>query len=376
MVHKSAVSDRHKHGTGPLYYEYAVYDGSLPTLKQRKYSWTKVSSIIFVDSPVPTGFSFSSGSGNYVGGDGKYPKEVYQFLVKWLKAHPQFLSNPLYIGGDSYNGFIIPVVANEIANGIEAGNKPVLNFKGYHLGNPKTDRPIDDGSYVPYAHRMSLISDELYENIARITTGQILEPKCAFVSPKTSAVGRGRLLDENSRGPHLPGTLPSFGCREYWYLLSYHWANNADVRKALHVAEGKIYEWKRCNMSIPYVQSLKSSVNYHLSLNSRGYRALIYSGDHDMIVSIVGTEQWIKSLNFSIVDDWRPWMVDGQVAGYTTLYSNDYTFATVKARKYPSSLRGLRFYDTGFMGAGHTAPEYKPKECFAMFKRWLSHKPL
>lgn len=31
------------------------------------------------------------------------------------------------------------------------------------LGNPKTDDFIDVNSVVPYAHRLTLISDELYE---------------------------------------------------------------------------------------------------------------------------------------------------------------------------------------------------------------------
>jgi len=39
------------------------------------------------------------------------------------------------------------------------------------------------------------------------------------------------------------------------------------------------------------------------------------SGDHDLTVPFSGTQTWIRSLNFSIVDDWRAWHLDGQAAG-------------------------------------------------------------
>ena len=39
------------------------------------------------------------------------------------------------------------------------------------------------------------------------------------------------------------------------------------------------------------------------------------SGDHDLVIPNIGTQQWIKILNLTIVNDWRPWLVDGQVAG-------------------------------------------------------------
>lgn len=40
-----------------------------------------------------------------------------------------------------------------------------------------------------------------------------------------------------------------------------------------------------------------------------------YSGDHDMLIPYVGTITWIRYLNLTSVDGWRPWYVDGQVAG-------------------------------------------------------------
>ncbi|CAN0917802.1 Serine carboxypeptidase-like 18 [Linum grandiflorum] len=76
-----------------------------------------------------------------------------------------------------------------------------------------------------------------------------------------------------------------------------------------------------------------------------------------MVIPYMGTLGWIKSLNLTVVEQWRPWLVDGQVAGYTERYANGLTFATVK-------------------GGGHTAPEYNPRECFAMFERWIFQRSL
>ena len=79
--------------------------------------------------------------------------------------------------------------------------------------------------------------------------------------------------------------------------------------------QGTVPVWLRCNRGTPYTMDIRSSVEYHRSVTSRGYRSLIYSGDHDMVVPFIGTQAWIRSLDFSVVDDWRPWYVTGQVAG-------------------------------------------------------------
>ncbi|KAK1269780.1 Serine carboxypeptidase-like 7 [Acorus gramineus] len=102
---------------GPLRFDVKEYKGELPNLVLHPYSWTKVSNILFIDTPIGTGFSFARGSEVYYGGDVKSTKQVAKFIRKWLDDHPQFFSNPLYIGGDSYSGKISPIITLEIVKG-------------------------------------------------------------------------------------------------------------------------------------------------------------------------------------------------------------------------------------------------------------------
>lgn len=307
-------------------------------------------------------------------------------MSKWLMDHPEFLSNPFYVGGDSYSGITVPIIVQLISNGNEAGIDPFINLKGYVLGNPKTISSIEDNYKIPFAHGHGLISDELYESLQRNCKGEyfnvdpkntkcledveaytqgtnglngahILEPNCGFASPRPwDWFSKRRSLDDTNKELVVSESSPCASSRIDRYRLSHSWLNNDGVREALHIQKGSIGEWVRCSKLL-YTKTITESFQYHVNLSKKGFRSLIYNGDHDMLVPFLGTQAWIRSLNYSIVDDWRSWVVQGQVAGYTRTYSNGMTFATVK-------------------GGGHTAPEYKPIECYAMFERWISHQPL
>ncbi|KAM4087150.1 hypothetical protein ACJW30_10G155600 [Castanea mollissima] len=321
---------------GPLNFKVEEYDGSLPKLVINPYSWTKVSSMIFVDSPVGTGFSYAKNWIAAQSDDFKQVDQLHQFLIRWLIDHPEFVANPIYIAGDSYSGIPVPILVQQISTGNEGGIEPLINLQGYLLGNPVTDQSSDGNSAIPYAHGLGLISDELYESLKKTCGGEFVS-----INPENAECMQ-----------YVQEFYESYG-----YLLSRYWANDDDVRKALHIRQGSIGQWQRCKFGLYYTPNAASSFVYHVNLSTKGYRSLIYSGDHDITVPFLGTQAWIRSLNYSIVDDWRSWKVQGQVAGYTRTYSNKMTFTTVK-------------------GGGHTAPEYKPKECFTMFKRWTSHEPL
>ncbi|XP_070678467.1 serine carboxypeptidase-like 18 isoform X2 [Malus domestica] len=381
---------------GPLSFDYANSIGNKPQFKLNPYSWTKVANIIFLDAPVGTGFSYAKTWRGYANmSDTLSAAQTYEFLRKWLMDHPKFFNNQLYVAGDSYSGIVVPIIVQKISDGNHDDNVPPINIKGYVLGNPVTDVDKDGDSRILFAYLKALISDELYQSLETNCNGeyinvdpnnalcmddleiynectedirsvQILEPSCTLTSPKSmgSIWKPDHHSDRDSKNILLTSSgLPRPWCREYNYILSEIWANDKTVQDALHVREGSIEEWVRCNYSLQhsYIKDVSSSLVYHENLIKKGYRVLIYSGDYDMFIPYVGTFAWIESLNLTVDSRWRPWFVSGQIAGYSVQYSHitnyKLTFTTIK-------------------GAGHTAPEYKPEECLAMIYRWFAYYPL
>nr|CAB3459645.1 unnamed protein product [Digitaria exilis] len=149
---------------GPFNFESGGSAGSLPKLHLNPYSWSKVSSVIYLDSPVGVGLSYAKDQLTaYKTGDLKTAKDSHTFLLKWFQLYPEFLENPFYVAGESYAGIYVPTLSNEIVKGIHNGVKPTINFKGYIVGNGVCDTAFDGNALVPFAHGMGLISDDMYK---------------------------------------------------------------------------------------------------------------------------------------------------------------------------------------------------------------------
>ncbi|KAK1406671.1 hypothetical protein QVD17_42181 [Tagetes erecta] len=363
---------------GPIKFEAVNYNGNIPSLVLTPYSWTKMASIIFLDIPVGSGFSYARTTRASHSNEIQLSNHAYEFMRKWLKSHPEFISNPFYVGGDSYSGRPVPIITQLISDGNEAGNEPYINLKGYILGNPLTF-PEETNYRIRFANGMALISNELYESLFHTCGG---EYRSEYISPdNVGCIQNLKLFEQSIYGIEPPNILESFcgfrvwliklpthkllyqhqplsssACRTYGYELLYNWLNEDIVREALHIRKGTIREWIRCNDDLNFTKTVLDVRSYHLNMSNKGYRSLIYSGDHDLLIPHQSTQAWIKQLNFSVIQQWRSWKHNGQIAGYTESYSNMMTFVTVK-------------------GGGHTA-EYKPEECFTMFKRWISNQPL
>ncbi|WVZ20462.1 hypothetical protein V8G54_007784 [Vigna mungo] len=75
--------------TGPLEFKQEEYNGGAPNLILRNQSWNKVSSIIYADLPVKTGFSYARTELAAQRSDKLFADQAHQFLrkVQTVKKH-------------------------------------------------------------------------------------------------------------------------------------------------------------------------------------------------------------------------------------------------------------------------------------------------
>ncbi|MBA0821691.1 hypothetical protein Goarm_018532, partial [Gossypium armourianum] len=92
--------------------------------------------IIFLESPVGVGFSYSNTSSDYQHtGDKNTAKDAYAFLVNWLERFPQYETRDFYITGESYAGHYVPQLAYTIFLNNKNANQTLINLKGIAVGN-------------------------------------------------------------------------------------------------------------------------------------------------------------------------------------------------------------------------------------------------
>nr|GMD99469.1 serine carboxypeptidase-like 11 isoform X1 [Ipomoea batatas] len=398
---------------GPLFFEAKVYNGTLPTLLLSGHSLTKNASMIFLDQLPNIGFSYSTKTTTYT--DVQASNYIYEFLQKWFSQNQDFVSNPFFIASSSYGGLIVPTIVELISDGNEAAKKPI-NLEGYILGNPKTFHR-EENFRVEFAYGMGFMETEFYESLKESCKGEYMH-----VDPENKLCAQGlqkynKLVDgickqhilETCCGPEEPTPKLSLGarraldeqrirsfnekflyldhdgsddddeliCRVNYHRLSNYWANDPSVQKALHVRKVSSEKWVRCNwntVSKSYKATIQDTRQQHAALNAKGYRSLIYSGDHDMIVPFESTQAWIKDLNYTIDHDWSPYYVIhskeqdvlvppfkfevySEVGGYTRNFTSKMTYATVK-------------------GGGHIATEPWPDKCVALISRWIAGKDI
>ncbi|XP_042066755.1 serine carboxypeptidase II-2-like isoform X2 [Salvia splendens] len=354
---------------GPLHIE---KDGK--TLYLNRYSWNKVANILFVDSPVGVGFSYSNSYSDLLSnGDKRTAADNLKFIEKWLERFPQFKGTDLYLTGESYAGHYVPQLAHAIVKYNEKNGEETINLKGFMVGNALTDDFHDHFGVFQFMWSVGMISDQTYkqlnakcdfdsfvhtseecvevlviadQEIGDIDMYSIYTPPCTANFSRLSHIWRSKTVGLLRRS-YDP-------CTE---MHSVQYFNLPEVQDALHV-RSRNSRWETCSglVNQNWQDSPQSVLDVYSELLNSGLRIWMFSGDTDAVIPVTSTRYNINAMKLQTVRPWRAWYDDGQVGGWTEEYEG-LTFVTVR-------------------GAGHEVPLHKPKQALTLIKSFLSGKSM
>ncbi|KAH6757944.1 serine carboxypeptidase-like 33 [Perilla frutescens var. hirtella] len=356
-------------------------------LEFNQYSWNKEANLLFLESPIGVGFSYSNTSSDFTKIDDKFVAEdAYNFIVKWLEKFPQFKDHEFFISGESYAGHYVPQLAEVVFDRNKNGHKyPYINLKGFIVGNPETNDYYDYKGLLEYAWSHSVVSDQEYDKAKQacdfklenwssgcnsamsvvfdlyneIDIYNIYAPSCLL--NKTSSFSS--VVSSETDSSNTKRMRPGPGGYEPCYsTYTEAYFNQKDVQNALHInsrglADG--VKWKVCNDSLfrTYNYNVFSILPTYKKLIKGGLKIWIYSGDADGRVPVIGSRYCMDALELPVKTPWTPWFYGHQVAGRIVEYEGGLSFITVR-------------------GAGHLVPLNKPKEALSLIHSYLSGQSL
>ncbi|CAI0400132.1 unnamed protein product [Linum tenue] len=318
-------------------------------------------------------------------------------LVLWLNGGPGCSSvgagafcehGPFKPSGDvllqnnySWNkGHYVPQLAQLIVK-----SKPPINLKGIAIGNPLLDFNTDFNSRAEYFWSHGLISDATldifntvcnYSQIRRQLQRGFLTPECFRVNSHAS-LEIGKFVDAYDvtldvclssiqSQSHVLERAAAAGVGEIDVCVedeTIRYLNRKDVQKAFHGRLVGVRTWSTCSDVVRYeMDNLEVPTTPILGqLLKSGLKVLVYSGDQDSVIPLIGTRKLVnglaKEMGLNTTVPYSSWFQGRQVGGWTQVYGDALSFATIR-------------------GASHEAPFSQPERSLELFRAFLGGTPL
>ncbi|XP_059063481.1 serine carboxypeptidase-like 45 [Cryptomeria japonica] len=370
--------------------ENGPFQPSKTILVQNDYSWNKEANVLYLESPAGVGFSYSNTTSFYEGvNDRRTALDNLVFFIRWFKKFPAYKTRDLYLTGESYAGHYIPQLAERM---LRYNRKyKIFNLKGVAIGNPLMKFGNDlnaraeflwshglicDQSYKEmvytcnysryvhefYRHNLSAACNEVNSLISQEVSDFIdnydvtLDVCLSSIGMQSKTLNSMLFQRKNEENPQLPDVC--VGDESTTYL------NRLDVQEAMNIRlTGAAKQWSPCSRKLHYDHLNLEISTVHLlgELVKAGIRVFVYSGDQDSVIPLTGTRTLIYNLaaelKLNTSAPYRVWFEGNQVGGWTQVYSNSLSYATVR-------------------GGSHEVPFSQPERSLVLFKSFLKGEPL
>ncbi|KAK7227605.1 hypothetical protein V2G26_015608 [Clonostachys chloroleuca] len=364
------------------------------------YSWTRNSSMIFIDQPAGTGFSYVDEGIELPTDSFVAAADMQIFLRIFYSAFPHLRSVPFHISGESYGGHYIPTLAAEIVR------RNTLPGFDSDFKIPLTSIMIGDGFVSPldttygYYDTLCTTKPGVPEPVFNSTRcDQISEalPRCVYLHEACyeypdpilchaadsfcSSEIRALFDDETGEGGRDPFDVTRTCEVEqlcYTAVLDIErYMNTNVVRQTLKIPKdignftilnNDIHEgfWKGNDLFVSTVKEVK----YVLEA---GIDVLVYNGNLDLACNTAGNLRWAEKLSWTgqaefASKDMRPWSATKEgksvVAG---------SMKEVRALATAGAKKKSRFAFVSVDRAGHMVPLDQPEIALYLIQTWMSN---
>jgi carboxypeptidase C (cathepsin A) len=337
------------------------------TLKYLNYTWSKVANVIYLESPIGVGFSYSDNPDEYTWNDDTTASDNMKSVEKFFELFPEYGNNSFYIAGESYGGIYVPTLAEVILNATFSETYKGAPLKGIAVGNGATG--LETG-YYSWPDRTAFDLQFLVENTAFIS--QSLQKKinenCDWDNPtniSNTCIDLAEDIRNQTEGDkglneyNIYGEK-KIGSKDWGNLQLEEYIKQENFIDASQVKEDII--WKICNTDVngAYIRTSPNLPRDTYPFLNDHVSVLIYNGDWDRAVPYTDNAWWTRNMGYPVSQDWHPWLYqDGnQLGGYATTYETKYNFTFITVR-----------------GGAHAVPATAPAKAFEMISRFLSGSP-
>lgn len=286
------------------------WDGK--SFKVKEGGWEEYATVVYVDQPPGTGFSYTS-TDHYLHTMDDAKAHFMEFLRNFYQVFPEYKHMDTYLAGESFAGQWIPYYADAILN--SNLRVPLL---GAAIGNGWIDPKRHYPSYLDFAvkvgvleenspefKRAKLATDECVEIIEKLPSDPMLIEKCQHVIFEVASV-RNRKVNGvdmclNIYDVRLDDTSPACGMN--WppdMVPVTSFLGRPDVVNAIH-AQAHPGSWRECRPDVhrAFRESKQQSSFTVLPKVLAKIPVLIFAGDQDLICNYVGLENSIKALEWN-----------------------------------------------------------------------------
>ncbi|XP_053373156.1 probable serine carboxypeptidase CPVL isoform X2 [Mercenaria mercenaria] len=332
---------------------------------KKDITWNSKYSMLYIDNPVGTGFSFTDKDEGYARNEVDVARDLYSCLTQFFQVFNQLQNNSFFVTGESYAGKYVPAISYKIhEENKQLFPKVRINLQGLAIGDGLCDPETMMIQYADFMYNIGMLDEEqrdYFQGYAK-TAVQYIQKKefgkafdifdMLILGGPGSFVGNVTMAEDyyNFLRTKAPADFDYYGTA----------LADPEIRKAIHVGNLTYHAGTEVEKHI--INDIMDTVKPWVATLMDNYRVMMYTGQLDIIVAIPLTEAFLMTVPWSGLEQykaagrlvWRIHSNDTEVAGYVRNVNN--------------------FYQVIVRGGGHILPYDQPARSFDMIDRFINDK--